>query len=573
MQRESPSNEEKSRRIVDVCAWRKSGGKGTPRTLPSVTKNSNFPAFVHGPFGACWALLLACLGGCATGESYDKSTVFRYNESAAITSLDPAAARSLEHMWVVDQLYDGLVELDDELNIQPCLAESWVVDEAGLTYTFGLREGVQFSTGNPVTATDVVQSLERLRSGEVASSGGWILEQVTPGGIVALNDHEVQITLNRPYPPFLGLLTTAYGSIIDAKHRESLRDTPAGSGPFVLAWWLPDAGLVLHKNPDYWERDEEGRALPYLEAVHVDVVTDMGAEYLGLAQGRYDFMSGLHPAFMETLLDQDGELRDAHRPSLRLARTPFLKTDYLGVVLDGQETPDALKDVRVRRAMSMAIDRRGLVKHLRRNVVFPTDHFVPPSMLGLAEPVAVSQQVDSALLLMEEAGYPEGQGVETIMLSTTSDYVDLCAALQHDWQRIGLDVKVDVVPASVHRERVAMGETAMFYKSWLADHADAENFLALFVRSNFAPNGPNYTHYESEAFEQGFAQAMASTGGPSDRWGQYRRLDALLHQDMPVIPLFHDQVSHFVNVDVEGWQVHPVNRLDLRRVRKGSGSD
>ena len=108
----------------------------------------------------------------------------------------------------------------------------------------------------------------------------------------------------------------------------------------------------------------------------------------------------------------------------------------------------------------------------------------------------------------------------------------------------------------------------MFYKSWLADHADAENFLGLFLKNNFAPNGPNYTHYSNLEFERGFQRALISMDNDSLRIKQYKQLDEMVHRDMPVIPLFHDQVSHFLGVDVQGWEVHPVNRLDLRRVRK-----
>ena len=178
--------------------------------------------------------------------------MFRYNESAAITSLDPAAARSLEHMWVVDQLYDGLVELGPDLTVLPCLAKSWTFDEEKLAYRFRLRKEAIFTTGRPVQADDVVFSLERLRDPEVVSSGGWILDAVRPQGIVALNDTTVEVQLREAYPPFLGLLTTAYGSIIDheaaSEEGNDLRDNPAGSGPFQLAWWMPDAGLVLHRH-------------------------------------------------------------------------------------------------------------------------------------------------------------------------------------------------------------------------------------------------------------------------------------------------------------------------------------
>ena len=543
--------------------------KVLPRTLAFVTNNPKTGRFVLVACALAWGCFLM---SCNEVTSLDDPRVFRYNESAAITSLDPAAARSLEHMWVVDQLYDGLVELTPDLDVVPCLARSWTFNDSSLTYRFLLRNDVTFTTGRRMTAADVVVSLERLRDPEVISSGGWILDAVVPKGIVAVNDSIVDIRLSKPYPPFLGLLTTAYGSILDSEAHlaagSNLRSQPLGSGPFQLAWWLPDAGLVMHRNELYWERDEEGKRLPYLEAIHVDVVQDMGAEFLGLTQGRYDFISGLHPAYMETLLDEEGELRARFEATLRHEHRPFLKTDYLGIRLDGKQTPAALRDVRVRRAMSLALDRHGLAKHLRRNAVTPTDHFVPPTMLGWAAPPPVAQDLEQARALLSEAGHPEGQGVGEIVLSTTSDYVDMCAAFQHDWAKIGLDVKVDVVPASVHREKVAQGECAMFYKSWLADHADAENFLGLFVEANFAPGGPNYTHFKDDVFERLFSDALNETDNREVRLSTYVHLDSLLHSSMPVIPLFHDEVTHILSNKIAGWQIHPVNRLDLRRVAK-----
>ena len=236
-------------------------------------------------FVLAWSALvlaLAC-GGCREVTPIDDPRVVRYNESASITSLDPAQARSLEHIWVVDQLYDGLVELSADLEVIPCLARSWSFNDSTLMYRFHLRDDVIFTTGKPLRSSDVVQSLERLRSDEVVSSGGWILESVQEGGIVAVDSLTVDIHLKQVYPPFLGLLTTAYASIIDAQALndggKALRDEPAGSGPFELAWWIPDAGLVLHRNDTYWEHDEHGVRLPYLEAVHIDVVQDMGAEF------------------------------------------------------------------------------------------------------------------------------------------------------------------------------------------------------------------------------------------------------------------------------------------------------
>ena len=135
---------------------------------------------------------------------------------------------------------------------------------------------------------------------------------------------------------------------------------------------------------------------------------------------------------------------------------------------------------------------------------------------------------------------------------------------------MGLDVQIDVLPSSVLRERVAQGEVAVFYKSWLADHPDAENFLGLFVKANFSPGGPNYTHHHNPEFEAMYKQALTLSDDELGRRALYMTMDSLVHREMPVIPLFHDRVTHVLRDDVEGWPISPVNRLDLRRVKKGA---
>jgi len=504
------------------------------------------------------------ISGCSNVK-YDDCRVFRYNESAGITTLDPAHSRSLELMWVVDQMYDGLVELDEELNIRPAIAESWEVNE--LVYRFKLREEVKFNSGRRVEAEDVVYSLGRLLDPNVASSGGWILDAVED--VIASSKYEVEIHLKYEFPPFLGLMTTTYASIVDREFEGDLRSKTAGTGPFKLGFWVEEVALVMHKNISYWESDDEGNQLPYLDAVHVDFVPDMGSEYLGLIQGRYDFISGLHPAYMEDLMNAKGELADKHQGSLELRRTPFLKTDYIGILVD-----DKLENMKghpllnplVRKALSLAVDRASIARILRRNSVLPSDRFLPPSLPGATEYMSPEYDLDHAERLLEEAGFNGGEGLPEISLGTTSDYVDLCAAIQSNWSKLGVNVNVDVAPSSVHRERVAMSKIEMFQKSWLADYADAENFLGLFKSPNFSPSGPNYTHFHSEKFEELYSEAMASNID-SARFRKYEMMDSIIYSETPIIPLFHDQVTHFISSEVEDWLVSPINRLDLRRVK------
>ena len=532
------------------------------------------------------ACMAGCFLGCTSGLESDPS-VFRYNESANINSLDPAFARTLEPMWVVDQLFDGLVELDAGLQVKPCVAESFFSSDSGRTWTFVMRDGVRFShspevsgleNGREVVAADVIYSLNRIRDPQWASAGQWILDPLdrnAPGaGMVALGRDTVRFYLRESFPPFLGLLATAYANIVPREavehFGEDFRRHPVGSGPFQLAWWMEDVACVLHKNPTYWERDEAGEALPYLDAVHIGFAADMGAEYQGLLQGRYDFMSGLHPAYMEELLDGNGGLRPRHAEKLRMEKTPFLKTDYVGIHVESDsEAWQPWLDVEVRRALSLAIDRQGIATSLRRGSVVPTTDFVPPALLGMTQPSAFERDLARAQAMLDSIRKVRPQPWSELVILTTSDYTDLCSALQFQWESLGLKVAVDVVSPSTHRERVANGKAQMFRKSWLADYPDAENFLSLFSQANFAPGGPNYTHYTSEEFESLMQEAINEPQETS-RLAMYRKLNAMIARDLPVIPLFHDQVTHFLRKEIKGWEINAVNRLDLRRVHKGN---
>ena len=130
-----------------------------------------------------------------------------------------------------------------------------------------------------------------------------------------------------------------------------------------------------------------------------------------------------------------------------------------------------------------------------------------------------------------------------------------------------MKVRIDVVASSTHRERVANGKAVAFRKSWLADYPDAENFLSLFRTANHAPSGPNYTQYSDAGFDARLDAAMAEPDA-SERMVLYGDLNEMVSEALPLIPLFHDQVTHFVRHDVQGWEINSVNRLDLRRVKK-----
>jgi len=588
--------------------------------------------------GALLAVIF--LYGCQSQRS-DESNVFRYNESNGITSLDPAFAHNLENMWATNQLFDGLVELDSSLRIIPSLATRWEISEDGLTYTFHLRDSVFFHTSplfadsihRKVIAADFVYSFSRIINPGLASPGSWIFSSVDTtkhGGFYAVDDSTLKIHLSKPFPVFLGILTTQHANVVPhevVQHFGSdFRSHPIGTGPFRFAFWYENIALVFHRHEHFWQNDEEGNRLPYLDAVKIDFAKDMTVEYQGLLLGRYDFMSGIHSAFKDELLDPEGNLAPDF-DAIYFQKTPFIKTDYLGIVVDplAEVTKNSpLLDVRIRKAIRHAINLEEMVKHLRNNSVFAANEgFVPPVLLGsrqeavgseqtavgsgqdgvessrvlideyrlkTAEPIVIGSTLptqkpaDRMLLtvynpelsrkLLAEAGYVNGKGLPEIEMASTPDYADLLEYIQHELQKVGIRTKVKVIQGAAFTEQTSNAQIALFRKSWLADYADAENFLALFHSKNFSPGGKNYTHFSNREFDSLYDAAFmraGTSGTPTSVNGLHSsvfKMDSIISAECPVIPLYYDQVSHFIRKEISSFETNGVNMLDLKRVRK-----
>lgn len=526
------------------------------------------------------------ISSCDVKNEHDNRKIFHYNESAGISSLDPIYTRSLENMWAVNQLFDGLVELDSTLKIVPLIAEKWEILNSGKTYVFKIRKGVFFHTNQDfpstrqVIASDFVYSFNRILDATNASPGKWIFNHVdfdNSQGFEAPNDSTFVIHLREIFPPFLGMLSMQYCNVVFKEavefYGKDFRSHPLGTGPFKFAFWYENIALVYHKNEHFWQKDAQGNSLPYLDAVKIDFVKDVSAEYLGLLKGSYDFISGIHNSYKDELLDPNGNLNPLYQDKLHFQRTPFIKTDYLGILVDSslsivQNSP--LKNRLVRQAINLGINRKEMIKYLRNNAVFDAGHgFIPKGLPSFDEGKKYGYHYDplAAMELLSQAGYSATNKPPTISLSTTADYVDLCEYIQHNLSEIGFTVSIDVLPSSAHREGVSKSKIGFFRKSWLADYVDAENFLGLFYSKNFCPNGPNYTHYFNPEFDLLF-EAAAKEVDDESRYDLYQKMDSLVMLDSPVIPLFYDQVSHFISNDIESFETNAVNMLNLKNTVK-----
>ncbi|MFP9098700.1 ABC transporter substrate-binding protein [Flavobacterium sp. RHBU_24] len=530
--------------------------------------------FLKYPYFIAFLLILSSCSKKA--EENRDNLVFRYNENAAVNSLDPAFAKIRPSIWVCNQLYNGLVQLDDSLNIKPDIAKRWDISPDGKTYTFTLRKGVYFhknalfgaDSTRIVTAPDFAYSLNRLKDEKVASPGGWILQNVDT--FKAVNDSVFEIKLSKTFPAFLGLLTMRYASVVPHEAFEEVgydfRSNPIGTGPFQFKIWEENVKLVLRKNPLYFERDEQGVQLPYLEAVSVTFLPDKQSGFLQFVQGKLDFVSGLDPSYKDEILTPKGELQPKYKDKVTMITGPYLNTEYMGFRMDGDNP--AIKDKRLRQALNYGFDRNKMILYLRNNMGIGAVHGIIPT--GLAGHGAKGYEYDLQKARDLVASYKKDTGITNpkIQMSTTASYLDIAEYMQREWQKIGLIVEVDVNPPTTLTQSISTGKAPFFKATWIADYPDAENYLSLFYSKNFTPGGPNYTHFSSSEFDRLYEAAFLETDDIK-RFELYKQMDALVMEQAPIIPLFYDKAARFTQKNVSGLGINPLNALVLKRVKKG----
>ena len=543
--------------------------------------------------GCCFAAVLSLTGAACSHHRHEDKQIFRYNESAGIATLDPAFAKDQSIIWPCRQLYNGLVELDTALQVQPCIARRWDVSPDGLTYTFTLRDDVFFHSNElfgtddstrRVVASDFVYSFGRIVDPDVASPGAWVLAGVE--STEAPNDTVFIVRLKEPFAPFLSLLGMVYCSVVPHEvvdyYGKDFRSHPCGTGPFRFQYWKEGVKLVLRKNPLYFEVDSgqcqmtdgqladasnekrtQPARLPYLDAVSITFIVDRQTVFLEFVKGNLDFMNSLDASYKDELLNPDGTLREKYASRIRMESTPYLNTEYLGF---NMEDNDVLKDRRLRQAINLGFDRRKMMRYLRNNIGEPGVYgFIPRGLPGAATEPFYEYNPERARELMAEAGYPGGKGLPKLKLSTTSNYLDLCKYIQQQLGLIGFDVQVDVNPPAALREQIAQGKTSWFRGSWVADYPDAENYLSLFYSPNRAPAGPNYTRFKNNEFDKLYERAR-SCPDAERRKVLYRSMDSLVMAQAPVMVLYYDQILHFTHPGVTGLRTNAMNNLDLRRV-------
>ncbi|MCS7188370.1 MAG: ABC transporter substrate-binding protein, partial [Bacteroidia bacterium] len=468
----------------------------------------------------------------ACQPSPPKEDILRIALFAPYTSIDPIYARDQVSVWLVQQVFAGLVKYDEKMQICPDLAERWEISADGLRYRFFLRKGVSFH-GYPnrtLRARDVVYSWHRLAHPRWGSPGSYLFRGLIRGwttyqegkadsitGIRSLGDSIVEVDLEAPYAPFLHLLTLPYAMIVLPEVAESLGrrfgQSPVGCGPFKVIFQETGRMIALAR----WKRASP----PFVQKIVFRWFPNRLWAWEALKRGEIDAFEGTERA-LEYILRRDSEWREyAQR-----IEEPQIGTEYLGINVS-PESP--LSSVKLRKALHYFIHRLPIVEVVMHGHATLAQSFLPPPLL--------------AWLPKQDTTPPSAQTLEQLKQTPLTLYAapsfrELVEFIQSQLTLQGIKIKTEYLLGASLREYLNKGKIYFWKGSWLADFPEGENFLILFESSQQVPKGPNTTRYASPQMDS-LIHLSRRTYVESIRKIIYSQAESLLQESVPVIPLYH----------------------------------
>ncbi len=525
-------------------------------------------------------MALLILQGCDTSHSSKK--IFKLNQVQGVESLDPAFAKNLNIMWHVHTIYNRLIEYDENMNVKPSLAKSWIISDDRLVYQFVLRNDVFFhdnevfenGKGRKMTAHDVAYSFNRIIDEKTASPGAWIFNDRvdTLKPFVALNDTIFEMRLLRPFNPMLGILSMQYCSIVPhevvEKWGRDFRSHPCGTGAFKLQDWEEGVVITYRKNEHYWEKDSAGQTLPYIDGVKATFIDSKATEFLLFMQGDLDFMNGIDVSFKDQVLTKTGELKSLYHSKFQLSKHAYLNVEYLGFLVDVEKQPQQiLLNNKIRQAINYGFDRTKLVTYLRNNIGVPAQAgIIPVSLQGYDTTLVKGYHFhpEKARQLIEEVKKEMNGQLPIVTLLSNDNYSDRCNFIASQLSALGLTINIEIMQPSLLREQMSNVQAPFFWATWIADYPDAESYLTMFYGKNTAP--PNYTRFQNDTFDRLYEESLV-TPSEERKIALYQAMDNIIIEEAPFVPLFYDEVMHFTNRRVQNWKCNSLNLIELKEVK------
>lgn len=516
-------------------------------------------------------VLAACAGGSDSGDK-DKtdgdngeateSTVEGGDLVLAVlsdaSSLDPAGSNDVPSSVVQANIYETLVNRDDENNIVEGLAVEWeTIDET--TYEFKLREGVKFHDGEPFNAEAVKANLERILDKEVASPRYFLFEMIE--SVEVVDEYTVRITTEYPFAPLYAHLSHNGGGMVSPKSIEAdyaameegkdpgtiISENPVGTGYFKFESWNPGNEIKLVRNDDYWG-----------DKVHIDTVTfkvipESTTRNADLERGFVHVTDPVQPIEVDEINAGD---------YAKVLQKPSSSLSYIG--FNAEKEP--FNDPKVRQAISMMVNKEEIIKGVYEGIGIPAVGPLAPSVFGYNEDVKpLDYNVEEAKKLMEEAGYADGFST-TIWTNDSPQRIDMAIILQNSLKELNIDAKVEQMEFGTYLDKTAQGEHDMFVLGWSNPTGDADYGMYALFHSSQKGNPGNRTFYENPEVDKLLDEGRRESD-PEKRIEIYNKIQEHLIEDAPMVYIHHQEYLVGVSNKITGFDIDESGIYQLQNVK------
>jgi oligopeptide transport system substrate-binding protein len=509
-------------------------------------------------------------------ESGNRDQILHYGNGEEPQEIDPHLTTGIPEFNIQLALFEGIISKHpSDLSIEPGVAESWVISEDQLVYTFHFRDNARWSNGDPVTAHDFVYSWERALRPELGSLYSYMftyiknadefvkgkLKDFSKVGIKALDERTLQVELNAATPFFLQLLDhhsyypvhpptiEKFGGMLKRGSQWSRPGNFVGNGSFVLKEWKLNRILIVEKSQTYWDADKVK-----LKEIYFYPVQNNSTEERMFRAGQLHITSTVPN-------EKIAEYRKTNPDSLNI--TPYLGTYFYR--FNTKIKP--LDDVRVRRALSMSINRKQIVEHITKGGQIPAYTFTPPNTNGFTSVARFKYDIEAAQKLLVEAGYPDGKGFPKleIIYNTDESHRMVAIAIQQMWKKaLNINITLANQDWQVYLENETQGNYQISRAGWIGDYLDPNNFLDMLLTDG----GNNRTRWSNSEYDANIAAAALAVE-KEERFKLFQRNEQILVDESPVMPIYTYTRVFLINPSVIGWSEnildqHPYKYVSLQ---------
>lgn len=498
----------------------------------------------YGILMALLCVLLVVLTGCSGDKAAvvpaDKDTLL-VSDGANPKSLDPRATNDNPSARVTVQIYDRLVEQDEETNIQPGLAESWEQPDATTTI-FHLRKGIKFHNGEELKASDVKFSLDAMKASPQTSE---IIEPLKE--VVVLDDYTVKVVTEYPFAALLNHLAHPGASIVNEKAVKEAGDSygqhPVGTGPFKFIEWISGDRIVLAANEEYY------LGAPAIKNLIFKVIVETTNRTIGLETGEIDIA-----------YDIDGLDRNkiAEDPKLKLIEAPDLSMTYLG--FNFKKAP--FDNLKVRQAIAYAIDQQPIIDTVFQGAAEKADSIIGPNVFAHTDKtIHYKQDIEKAKALLAEAGHPNGFKTE-IWINENPTRRDIAVILQDQLKQVGIDAEVKILEWGAYLDGTARGEHQMFILGWGTVTADPDYGITNLVSTDTQGAAGNRSFYSNPKVDALLKEGRG-TLDPEARKKIYEQVQIILQEELPMFCLVYPKKNAGMQKYVQGFKLNPAGHHRL----------